>query len=215
LKVIEDAAQAHGATYNGRRVGVLGDVACFSFYPAKNLGAYGDAGAVVTNDPMIAERVRLLSNHGRTSWYEHESIGYTYRLDALQAAILRVKLTHLDNWNEKRRRIANIYQRALADTGLILPQEAPGCRSVYHLYVVRSQRRDQIVKYLRERGIGAAVHYPIPVHLQPAYAQLGLNEGDFPVAEKCAKEVLSLPIYPELTDAQVEEITGAIKDSRF
>ena len=211
LKVIEDAAQAHGATYDGRRVGSLGDVACFSFYPAKNLGAYGDAGAVTSNDPVIADRVRVLSNHGRSQWYEHISIGYTYRLDALQAAILRVKLAYLDDWNEARRRIADRYGEALSGTELVMPQEASRCRSVYHVYVVRSQQRDRLVGYLREKGIGVAVHYPIPVHLQPAYSHCNWREGDFPVAERCAKEVLSLPIYAELTAGQVEEVAEAIK----
>ena len=210
LRVIEDAAQAHGATYEGKCVGGLGDVACFSFYPAKNLGAYGDAGALVTNDRDIADRVRSVSNHGRSGWYEHEELGYTYRLDALQAAILRVKLAHLGDWNASRRRIARRYTEALSGTNLVLPQELPSARSVYHLYVVRSQRRDELVEYLGEEGIEAKVHYPMPLHLQPAYAQLGGTRGQFPVAEKCAREVLSLPTYPELSGEQVDEIAGVI-----
>ena len=211
LTVIEDAAQAHGATYGGRRVGGLGHVACFSFYPAKNLGAYGDAGALVTNDSDIADRVRAVSNHGRTGWYEHAHIGYTYRLDELQAAVLRVKLTHLDEWNSARRLIADGYREALDGTTLILPAEAHGCDSVYHLFVARSDSRDDLAAYMKGVGIATAVHYPIPVHLQPAYSRHGWRLGDFPIAEGCADKVLSLPIYPGMTDGQIEEVASAIR----
>jgi dTDP-4-amino-4,6-dideoxygalactose transaminase len=211
LRVIEDACQAVGATYNGRKVGSLGDAACFSFYPAKNLGAAGDGGMVVTRNDAIADRVRKLRDHGRTDHYGHALIGYTYRLDGLQAAILNVKLQHLDDWTAARREHAAAYSQALADTDLVLPTEAEGCRSVYHLYVVRTERRDELLQDLRAAGVGASIHYPLPVHLQPAYAQLGLKRGSYPVAEGCADQVLSLPLYPEMTAAQRETVVTTLK----
>jgi len=212
LYVIEDAAQAHGARYQGRRVGSLGDVACFSFYPSKNLGAYGDGGAVVTNDEGIARRVRMLGEHGSERKYVHLFLGTTSRLDALQAAVLRVKLRHLDRWNEHRRRIARLYRQQLAELdGLRLPEEAEGRYHVYHLYVIRTTKRDALKDYLGARGIGTGLHYPIPLHRQPFLASLKIEEGRFPVSEKLAREVLSLPIYPEMREEVVREVAEAIK----
>jgi dTDP-4-amino-4,6-dideoxygalactose transaminase len=210
LKVIEDAAQAHGAEYHGKRTGTLGNVACFSFYPGKNLGAYGDGGMVVTNDPQIAEQVRLLRNHGRRSKYEHLIVGYGERLDALQAAILGVKLRHLDVWNDQRRQAASHYRELLADHNVQVPQETSDTRPVYHQFVVRVQNRDAVRDRLREIGIGAGVHYPIPLHLQPALAWLEHQEGDFPNAEQAARDVLSLPIYPEITKEQIAQVVQAL-----
>jgi dTDP-4-amino-4,6-dideoxygalactose transaminase len=212
LKVIEDAAQAHGAEYKGRRAGSMGHVAIFSFYPGKNLGAYGDAGAVVTDDGEIAEKVRLLRNHGRRDKYEHLLQGFNYRIDTLQAAILRAKLAHLEEWNEARRRHAAAYRGLLSDLDLVLPYEPEHVRAAYHLFVVRLQERDALLEYLKERGISTGIHYPIPIHLQPACRHLGHKEGDFPITEGCARQVLSLPMYPELTQAQIQEVVRAIKE---
>lgn len=212
LKVIEDAAQAHGAEYKGRRAGGMGHVAIFSFYPGKNLGAYGDAGALVTDDGQIAEKVRLLRNHGRRDKYEHLLQGFNYRMDTLQAAILRAKLPHLEEWNEARRRHAATYREFLSDLDLVLPYEPKHVRAVYHLFVVRLQERDALREHLKARGISTGIHYPIPLHLQPAYHHLGHKEGDFPITEECARQVLSLPLYPELTQAQIEEVAQAIKE---
>lgn len=217
LKVIEDAAQAHGAEYKGRRAGSMGHVAIFSFYPGKNLGAYGDAGALVTNDGEIAEKARLLRNHGRRDKYEHLLQGFNYRMDTLQAAILGAKLAHLKEWNEARRRHAATYRELLSGLDLVLPYEPEHVRAVYHLFVVRlqgslSQERDALREHLKARGISTGIHYPIPLHLQPAYRHLGYKEGDFPITEECARQVLSLPMYPELTQEQMEEVTRAIKE---
>jgi len=207
LSIIEDAAQAHSARYKERRTGTLADAACFSFYPGKNLGAYGDAGAVVTNNNEIAERIFLLRNHGRQSKYEHLIEGYGNRLDALQAAILKVKLAHLDDWNHSRRAIAALYTKLLSDNpDIITPFVPPWAEPVWHLYVVRLQERDAMRKRLKEAGIASGIHYPIPLHLQPAYQHLGLQSGAFPNAEKAANEVLSLPIYAELKESQVAQI---------
>lgn len=217
LTLIEDAAQAHGAEYHlpggdCRRAGSFGVVSCFSFYPAKNLGAYGDAGAVVTDDPKLAEYMRLFIDQGRTRKYTHLFEGRNYRLDALQAAILRVKLRYLDQWTEARRRIARLYDERLREVAPIkTPEEMEYGRHVYHLYVIRTPRRDDLLRHLNENGIGAVMHYPTPLHLQPAYQYLNYKLGDFPVAEACAREVLSLPMYPELTDEQVEFIVNTIK----
>jgi dTDP-4-amino-4,6-dideoxygalactose transaminase len=212
LKVIEDAAQAHGAEYKGRRAGSMGHVAIFSFYPGKNLGAYGDAGAVVTDNGEIAEKVRLLRNHGRRKKYEHLLQGFNYRIDTLQAAILRAKLTHLEEWNEARRRRAATYRDLLGDLDLVLPYEPEHVRAVYHLFVVRLQERDALREHLKDRGVSTGIHYPIPLHLQPAYRHLGYKEGDFPITEECARQVLSLPMYPELSREQMEEVARAIKE---
>ncbi|HEX7589062.1 MAG TPA: DegT/DnrJ/EryC1/StrS family aminotransferase [Anaerolineae bacterium] len=212
LRVIEDAAQAHGAEYHGRPAGTLGDVACFSFYPGKNLGAYGDAGALVTNDAALAEHAHMLRDHGRSEKYVHKLVGYGFRLDALQAAILGAKLPHLEGWNARRREIADYYTELLTNTDLVLPYVPPQIKPVYHIYCIRARDRDGLQKHLKARGIESGIHYPIPLHLQPVYQDLGYHAGDFPQAEKAADEILSLPMYPELTEAQMQEIVGAVKE---
>jgi dTDP-4-amino-4,6-dideoxygalactose transaminase len=212
LTVIEDAAQAHGALYKGRRVGTLGHVGCFSFYPSKNLGAFGDGGMVVTNDPEVAERLRVLRNGGQKTRYDHRLLGVNSRLDELQAAILRVKLRYLESWNSQRRHIAALYTALLGDSDVVAPTETSSVKHVYHLYVIRCRQRDALQKHLADRGVQTAVHYPTPIHLQGAYGWLCLESGSFPVAERCAKEVLSLPIYAELTDTQVRQVAAHISD---
>lgn len=212
LKVIEDAAQAHGAEYRGRRVGSIGHVACFSFFPGKNLGAYGDGGAVVTNDVEIAEKVRLLRNHGRTDKYEHLMAGYGYRLDALQAAILNVKLRYMDEWNDRRRANAEAYRELLTGLELTLPEELEHLKSVYHLFVICTRQRDAMLRHLKAKQIHAGIHYPIPLHMQPAFQHLGYKLGDFPHTEQATKEVLSLPLYPELSIQQIEKIAESIRE---
>jgi dTDP-4-amino-4,6-dideoxygalactose transaminase len=211
LIVIEDACQAHGAEYRGRRAGSMGDLGCFSFYPGKNLGAYGEGGAVVTNDPELAKTIRLLRSWGEEVRYEHKYRGFNYRMDGVQGAILDVKLRHMDAWTEARRRRAVLYRQLLQNTDARLPAERPGSRHVYHIFAVRLAQREAWRARLAEAGVQTGVHYPIPVHLQPAYADLGYERGDFPVSEALADEVLSLPIYPELTDEQVETIAGVIR----
>ncbi|MCS6844628.1 MAG: DegT/DnrJ/EryC1/StrS family aminotransferase [Caldilineales bacterium] len=213
LRLIEDAAQAHGAEHRGRRVGSLADAACFSFFPGKNLGCYGDGGAVVTNDAALADRVRRLRDHGRTSKYVHEEVGFGHRLDALQAAILSAKLPHLDAANAARRRLAARYSQLLADTDLALPSAPAHVTPVFHLYVVRTPRRDQVLAHLQQRGIGAGVHYPLPLHLQPAYRFLGHQPGQFPVAEAAAGQVLSLPLFPEMTEEQQDRVVSALREA--
>ncbi len=212
LFVFEDAAQASGARYKGRRAGSLGDAAGFSFYPGKNLGAYGDAGAVTTNDPAIAEKIRLLRNIGQKVKYYHEVKGFNNRLDTMQAAVLKVKLPHLDGWNENRRRAADAYATRLADLPIITPATAGYAEHIFHLYVVRVENREPLMEYLKERGVATGLHYPIPIHLQPAYAELGYERGDFPVTEAYAESIVSLPIFPELDDAKVAYVTDAIHD---
>jgi dTDP-4-amino-4,6-dideoxygalactose transaminase len=213
LTVIEDAAQAHGATWNSQRVGAIGHAACFSFYPGKNLGAYGDAGAVTTNDARIAELVGLLRNHGRHSKYLHDIKGYGERIDTLQAAILLVKLRHLAKWTVDRQRIATRYDELLADLEgeIVLPYVHPATEAVWHLYVIRTPRRDALLEHLNRKGIGAGIHYPTPLHLQPAYADLGYAHGDLPITEAVADTCLSLPIFPEMTNAQQERVVTAIR----
>ena len=210
LFLIEDAAQAHAAEWRGHQPGFYGDVASYSFFPAKNLGCFGDGGAVVTNDDELAEKVRLLVNHGRMSKYEHLMEGYNYRLDALQAAILNVKLKHLPKWTELRREHAAFYNDHLPDE-IERPVEAKGAKHVYYMYVIRTKKRDKLMSYLKERGISTGIHYPVPLHLQPAYKNLGFKKGDFPVSEKLADEILSIPVYPELTDEQLNYIVDTIK----
>jgi dTDP-4-amino-4,6-dideoxygalactose transaminase len=212
LRVIEDAAQAHGAEYRGRRAGTIGDVACFSFYPGKNLGAYGDAGALVTNDAALADHARVLRDHGRSEKYAHKLVGYGYRLDALQAAILGAKLPHLDAWNARRREIADYYTELLTNTDIVTPYVPPHIKPIYHIYCIRSKNRDGLKQHLKARGIETGIHYPIPLHLQPVYQNLGYTAGDFPETEKAANEILSLPMYPELIDAQAQQIVDAIKE---
>ncbi|RLB07773.1 MAG: erythromycin biosynthesis sensory transduction protein eryC1 [Deltaproteobacteria bacterium] len=213
LKVIEDAAQAHGAEYKGRKVGSMGDVACFSFYPSKNLGAYGDGGAVVTDDNYIAQKVRMLRNHGSKKKYTHEIEGLNSRLDAIQAAVLRVKLRYLDQWNQQRKERAYLYDRLLEGTqGVIRPKVREDSTHVFHLYVIRTKRRDLLREYLAQRGISTGIHYPVPLHLQPAYSYLGIGEGAYPMTEQVAREILSLPMYPELKKKEVEAVVGEIKE---
>ena len=212
LEVLEDCAQAHGARYGGRMVGMFGSIGSFSFYPGKNLGAYGDGGALVTNDPALDERLRLLRNYGQSTKYYHVVQGYNSRLDELQAAVLRVKLGYLAAWNERRRQLAARYDALLSGTELTLPRVAPGREHVYHLYVVRSPRREPLQRHLKERGIGTLIHYPTPVHLQPAYAEAGLARGALPLSERIAGEVLSLPLYPEMSEAQQDAVVAAIRD---
>lgn len=210
LPMVEDAAQAHGAKYQGRTVGGFGTSACFSFYPAKNLGACGEAGALTTNDPALAARAKSLREHGSTVRYHHDELGYNYRMEGFQGAVLGVKLKHLARWTAERRRVARRYQELLADTPLRLPQEPAGYESAWHLYVVRSDRRDALKAHLDAQGVGNAVHYPMPLHLQKAYAHLGYGPGDFPVAEQVARECLALPMFPELTDAQIGRVSEVI-----
>ena len=206
LTVVEDACQAHGADDRGRRCGSLGELACFSFYPGKNLGAYGEGGAVVTSDPDLARRIRVMRSWGEERRYEHTVRGFNYRMDGIQGAILRVKLRHLDGWTEARRSRAARYRAALAGTPAVVPEERPDVRHVYHVFAVRVPRRDAWRAHLADRGVQTGVHYPIPVHLQPAYADLGYRAGDFPVSESVAHEILSLPMFPELTDSQIDGI---------
>ncbi len=212
LKIIEDAAQAHGARYAGRSAGALGDAAGFSFYPTKNLGAFGDAGAVVTDDAALADRVRMLRNYGSRKKYENEVTGFNSRLDPLQAAFLRVKLRHLDVWTERRRALAACYLAALADLpDLCLPVVAAGCEPVWHLFVVRHPRRDALQQHLQQAGIGTLIHYPIPPHLSGAYADQGWHNGQFPITEELAATVLSLPLSPHMDSGQVEQVCEAVR----
>ncbi|HVF68910.1 MAG TPA: DegT/DnrJ/EryC1/StrS family aminotransferase [Pyrinomonadaceae bacterium] len=216
LIVVEDAAQAHGARHGGRRVGPLGRAGCFSFYPGKNLGAYGEGGAVVTNDKEVARRVRLLRDHGSEQKYRHEIVGYNFRLEGIQGAVLNVKLRHLDRWNELRRGHAARYRELLAplaDAGsLTLQREAAYAESVYHLFVIQADARDSLQRFLSAAGVQTGIHYPVPVHLQPAYASLGHRAGDFPVAERQAGRLLSLPMFAELTERQVNYVADAVGD---
>jgi dTDP-4-amino-4,6-dideoxygalactose transaminase len=211
LPVIEDNAQAIGASYKGRRTGSLGDVACLSFYPTKNLGAYGDAGMVVTNSAELAARVRTLRNHGQSAKYLSSEPGWNSRLDEIQAAILRVKLRHLSNWQRARRSHAAEYNRLLSQIPGVMPPLAPeSFEHVYHQYTIRIEKRDALQKFLNERKIGSTVYYPYPLHLQPLYASLGHQAGDFPHAERAAQEVLSLPMYPELRKEQIARVAENI-----
>ena len=210
LHVIEDAAQAHGAEYRGKRVGGLGSAGCFSFYPSKNLGAYGEAGAVVTNDEELAARLRLLRDHGSTSKYAHAIVGYNFRMEEIQAAVLNVKLRHLNDWNDARRARAARYNSALGGSNVVLPREMDYARHVYHVYAVQSDNRDELQKRLTTAGVQSGVHYPIPIHLQPAYASLDYKRGDLPVTEALAERVLSLPLFPELSNEQIDRVAEAV-----
>jgi dTDP-4-amino-4,6-dideoxygalactose transaminase len=212
LKVIEDCAQAHGARYQGQKVGAFGDVACFSFYPGKNLGAYGDGGAVVTNDDEIADRVKLLRNHGAREKYVHSVEGYCRRLDNLQAAVLMVKLPHLDEWNVARRHAADMYDELLQTApGVVTPYVLREVEPVYHLYVVQVPDRDRVQAALKAEGIETGIHYPIPLHQQPAYAHLGHKPEDFPISAALGPRLLSLPMFAEITDAQIETVAHALR----
>jgi dTDP-4-amino-4,6-dideoxygalactose transaminase len=210
LPVIEDSAQAIGASYDGQRACSFGVAGCLSFYPTKNLGACGDGGMVITCNPNMAEEIDLLRRHGGRVKYHHERVGYNSRLDELQAAILRVKFRHLDEWIEARRYLAGRYNELLAGLPVKTPHEAPGMRHVYHQYTIRAPRRNELQAFLEERGIGVMIYYPVPLHLQEMYADMDQGRGSFPEAERAAEEVLSLPIYPELTDEQIGEVADAI-----
>lgn len=212
LKVVADAAQAHGAEYRGRRVGSLADASIFSFYPGKNLGALGDAGMVLTDQPSVADKVRMLADHGRREKYLHEIEGFGHRLDTLQAAILRVKLRYLERWTEARRRHARRYTELLAGTPVCTPHEGPHMRHVYHLYVIRTPQREALLQHLRARGVGAGVHYPVPLHRQPVYRKRGYGSLHMPESERAAAEVLSLPMYPELRESQIEDVARMVKE---
>lgn len=212
LKVVEDACQAHGAEYKGKKAGAIGDVGCFSFYPTKNLGGYGDGGMVVTNSEELAEKLRMLRNYGMRKQYRSIIKGFNSRLDELHAAVLDVKLKKLDEWNEKRRRNASIYRKCLEDSGIGLPAERAKCRHVYHLYVIRTENRDELQNSLGSRGVATGIHYPVPVHLQEAFSGSKYNVLD--ITEKYAKQILSLPIYPELSKEQIQEISKMIVEFR-
>ncbi len=213
LKVVEDCAQAHGARYHGQRVGTFGDIGCFSMYPTKNLGAWGDGGAVVTADPELEERVRLLRSHGEQPRYHHRMVGTTARLDALQAALLRVKLRRLEGWNDDRRRLGAMLRDGLADSSVELPAPANEQGDhVYHLFIVRTQRREALRAFLDERGVSTAVHYPFPIHRTEAYAELGLGEGSLPVAERLAEQICTLPLFPSMSDGEVAQVIEAVRD---
>ena len=211
LVVIEDAAQSHGAEYKGRRAGSIGDIGCFSFYPGKNLGAYGEGGAVVSNNPDLARKVALLRDWGQESKYNHVVAGYNYRMDGIQGAVLNVKMQYIEAWTEARRRVAADYDRLLAKSGYNRPAPPSHCRHVYHVYAVALSHRDDVQKTLQEEGIATGIHYPVPVHLQKAYANLKYKQGDFPVTESLAGRFLSLPIYAELRPEQVLEVVLALE----
>jgi len=211
LKVIEDAAQAIGARYHGSNVGTLGDVGCFSFFPSKNLGAYGDGGAMVTNDAALAERCRMVTVHGSRKRYQHEILGVNSRLDTLQAAILKVKLRRLESWTEARIRIAHRYNDALKGLELATPYCAPAVRHVYNQYSIRTSRRDALAEFLKSKGVGHAIHYPLPLNLQPAFRHYVPEGTSFPVAEAVSREIISLPIFPEMEDTEIDFVIGAIR----
>lgn len=213
-KVVEDAAHAHGAEYHDRRAGSLGDAGCFSFYPTKNLGAFGEAGAVVTDNGDTAARLRMLRDHGRSARHRHKLVGWNSRMDGIQAAVLTLKLRHLHGDNEARRNHADAYHHALDGLpGIITPRTRRGCRHARHIYALRAHDRRSVLWALEAEEIGYNIHYPVPVHLQPAYRHLGHRRGDFPVAERCADEFISLPIYPELTPEQVEHVAATVRDA--
>lgn len=210
LYVVEDACQAHGASFKDKMAGSFGDVAAFSFYPGKNLGAYGDGGMVTTNNRMVAEKIKILRNYGQKEKYQHQLIGWNSRLDNIQAAILRVKLKRLKEWNYKRLMGAKLYTKYLQSVSVITPKIFPDYKHVFHLYVIRASRRNELAKYLSSKGISTLIHYPIPLHLQPAFRDLGYKKGDFPVTEKLADEILSLPMFPELAEDEIRYICQQI-----
>jgi dTDP-4-amino-4,6-dideoxygalactose transaminase len=214
LFVIEDASQSHGAEYKGKRAGSIGDVGCFSFYPGKNLGAYGEAGAVVTSNDALADKMKMLRDHGSAKKYYHTYLGFNCRMDGFQGAVLSVKLKYIDKWNEARRTNAGLYTQALAGAkGVITPTEAAWAKHVFHVYAIRVANPGALISALGEKEIGTNIHYPLPVHLQEAYASLGLGKGSFPVAERCAAEFVSLPMFPELTPEQIAFVATEIKAS--
>jgi dTDP-4-amino-4,6-dideoxygalactose transaminase len=213
LAVVEDACQAHGAAYKGRTAGSVGDTGCFSFYPGKNLGALGEAGAVVTKDPDLAKKIQVLRDHGQAKKYHHTVVGWNGRMDGIQGGALSVKLKHLPRFNEARRSHAARYREALADVeGVILPSEAEYARHVYHIFAIRVQDREEFMQKMTAKGVSTGIHYPIPVHLQDAYRDLGYGVGAFPVAERCAGEFVSLPMFPELTEAQLFRVVESVRE---
>ncbi len=212
LPVIEDAAQAHGATYRGQKAGSMGDLGCFSFYPGKNLGAFGEGGAVVTNNKEFDERIRMLRDHGQSKKYHHKMVGWNSRMDGIQGAVLRIKLRHLERNIDLRNSRARRYIQRLKDLDkVVLPKGMPDVRHVWHLFAVRVEQRDEIMRLLGEHGVACGIHYPIPVHLQGAYRSLGYKRGDFPIAERCAEEFVSLPMYPELGDEQIDHVADSLR----
>jgi len=213
LHVIEDACQAHGAEYKGRRAGSIGDAGCFSFYPGKNLGAYGEAGAVVTNSTRLTENMRIFRDHGQEKKYYHSMVGWNARMDGFQAAVLSVKLKYLNEWNEARRKNSQLYNELLAEVdGITTPTQADYARHVYHVYAIRTPNRDALIATLAENGVFCGIHYPVPLHLQNAYKSLGYKKGSFPIAEKCAGQLVSLPMFPELSREQIEKVVQEIKN---
>ena len=212
LKVLEDGAQAHGALYNGQSVGSFGDAACFSFYPGKNLGAGGEAGLLATNDPEISEQVRVLRHWGQKEQYYHDQLGFNYRMDAIQAAILRVKLKRLGDWIDRRIEVANRYDEGFENSTLLTPFRVSNRKHVYHVYAVRTSQRDALYQHLSNLDIGVGIHYPIPLHLQKCMAHLNYEIGDFPVSEELASQVLSLPIYPELSESNQDKVIAAVQE---
>ncbi|MEE8161156.1 MAG: DegT/DnrJ/EryC1/StrS family aminotransferase [Acidobacteriota bacterium] len=212
LKVVEDACQAHGAQYKGKLVGSIGHLGAFSFYPGKNLGAFGDGGAAVTNDPQLADRLKMLRNYGQRQKYHHDFLAFNSRLDTLQAAILRVKLKHLAQWNSKRRAAASLYDQYLAESKFRSPVIAPYSTHVFHLYVIRSRERDELLTFLNQRGIGAGIHYPRAIPFQKAYQSLGYRPGQLPATERACAEVLSLPLFPEITEEQIQTVCSTVQE---
>jgi dTDP-4-amino-4,6-dideoxygalactose transaminase len=211
IPVIEDSAQAHGATYKGKPTGCMGVMGCFSYYPGKNLGAYGEGGAITTSDPVLAEKLRKFRDHGSAKKYYHDVIGYNYRMEGIQGAVLHTKLGHLNSWNDARRKNAELYRKYLAGSDVILPVEDEGRKHVYHLFVVRHKRREEFMTYLQGEGVSCLIHYPIPIHLQTAYRHLGLGKGAYPVTETVCSEIVSLPMFPELTEEQIKYVADKIK----
>lgn len=211
IQVLEDACQAHGARYKGKRVGNFGRAAAFSFYPPKNIGAWGDGGAIVTNDASLQEMLRKMRNYGQKVKHCHEMLGFNSRLDTIQAVVLDVKLRNLETYNQLRRKHAERYRKMLDDTTVLLPEEAPSCEHVYHLFVIRSKQRDALAAYLKAENIETGIHYPTPIHLQPAFTHLGYSRGSFPVTEQLAAEMLSLPMFPELTEAEIQRVADAVR----
>lgn len=212
LKVVEDACQAHGASFKNKKSGSFGDLGAFSFYPSKNLGCYGDGGMIVTDDPKMAEKLKMLRNGGQNKRYYHEIKGYNSRLDEIQAAVLRVKLKYLDKWNDERRSKAELYNKLIINKKITLPSETAGARHVYHLYVIRAAGRDKLQEYLKGKGIQTLIHYPIPVHRQKAYSDLKLKKGSFKTAESAAGQILSLPMFPEITESEIRAVSEAINN---
>lgn len=213
IMILEDACQAHGARYQGNRSGSVGKAGCFSFYPTKGLGGWGDGGAVVTNDEKIKHMVEMLRDYGRSDRYQHKMKGFNSRLDTMQAVVLSAKLKHLDEWNAMRQKVAAVYREELAKVGLAAPKEAANRDHVYQTFAVRVKNRDKVMDGLKARGVGNLIHYPIPIHLQEAYADAGYKAGDFPVAEKIASEILSLPMFPHMEAVQVKEVVAALRES--